>query len=105
MFNLFRNKDHLPEQTPIVEEKRTNIEIVIESESETPLFENESEQILLGAQTLLETKVADNIEDAIITFAAMFRGLKYQETKKAEDGKTIIVLKDPVFQKRLTYHE
>ena len=99
MFSLWKNKKELH----IVQEKeiKPNIEIKIESESDTPLFENEEESIREGAQSLLENKRVDSLEEGIIFFATVIRGLAYKETKKTEDGKTIIILKEKVYEKTL----
>lgn len=69
-----------------------NIEIVIENNN--GLFENEQEIIRKGAQTFLENGAVDNIEDGIIVFATMIRGLKYKTIEKDENGNIKIILKD-----------
>ena len=70
------------------------IEIVIEGT--VGVFENEKEQIIIGAKQLLQAGAAKDMQDAITTFAVMFRGLKFGEVKKDEGGKTVIVLKETV---------
>lgn len=69
-------------------------DIQIDIKGDIGLFEDEKEKIIEGAKTLLQMGKADNMEDAIITFAVMFRGLKFCEVQKSEDGKTIVVLKE-----------
>lgn len=70
-------------------------EIEIQIEGNINLFKNEEEQIMQGAKQLLEIGSADNMEEAIKVFAVMFRGLRFSETKKTEDGKTVVVLEEP----------
>lgn len=69
-----------------------DIEIIIENNSN--IFENETEIIMQNAQILLENKSVDTLEDGIIVFAVMFRGLKKGKIEKDENGKTIITLID-----------
>lgn len=69
-----------------------NIEIVIENHND--VFGDEQEKIKEGARILLENGGAENIEDGIITFATMFRGLKYKGIEKDENGNVKITLKD-----------
>jgi len=90
------------EKAPVNELKSdvTTQNIQIEIEGSIGLFENEKEQIIQGAKQLLEMRKADNMEDAIITIATMFRGLKYNETKESANGK-VIVLKETARQKNI----
>lgn len=69
-----------------------NIEIIIENDNN--LFENEIEIIKNGALGLLENGYVDNLEEGIIVFATMIRGLKYKEKQKEENGKIKIILSD-----------
>ena len=80
--------------TPVI--LKNSIENVqIHIEGDVQLFQDEKEKIIEGAKQLLEIGKADNIEDAIITYAIMFRGLGFSKTiKRSEDGNTIIVLKE-----------
>ena len=100
IFNFKLRKHKEPLQI-IQEVKKPNIEIRIESENDTPVFENEDIAIKEGAQILLDNKNVDSLEEGIITFATMFRGLKYKETETSEDGKTTIVLRETAYQKTL----
>lgn len=70
----------------------SNINISILNNSN--LFENEENIIKDGALVFLENKMADDDEDAIITFATMIRGLKYIRTDIDENGNKTIVLED-----------
>ena len=97
MFKFKKSKEVLQ----IVEEKTPEIEIIIDTEGEKPIFEQEDEQIKIGAKIVLENNRAENMEDAIITFACMFRGLTYKGTEHTEDGRTIITFKDTAYQKTL----
>jgi len=74
------------------EDNIDNIEIIIENYNN--LFENEHEIIKNGALVLLENGSVDNLEEGIIVFATIIRGLKYKKTQKEENGKTKIVLSD-----------
>ena len=71
----------------------SNIEIEIQGD--VNLFIDEKEKILEGANKLLELGRAENIEEAIITFATIFRGLKFMESKNV-DGKRVIILRETV---------
>lgn len=84
-----------------VDETKVDVtqDIQIEIEGDIGLFKDEKEQIIQGAKQLLEMGRAENIEDAIITIATMFRGLKFGGTKKTTDGKTIVVLRETTNQK------
>lgn len=42
----------------------------------------------------MEIGKAESIEDAIITYATMFRGLKFSNVQKTEEGKTVVVLRE-----------
>lgn len=76
----------------IIKINESDIQIVIEDYKN--LFENEIEIIKNGALILLENGDVDNLEEGIIVFATMFRGLKYKNTEKEENGKTKIILRD-----------
>lgn len=69
-------------------------DIQIQIEGNIHLFKDEKEKIIEGAKQLLELGKADNMEDAIVTFAVMFRGLKFSEVKKTEEGTTVVVLRE-----------
>ena len=43
--------------------------------------------------------------DAIITIATMFRGLKFKETKRCEDGTLIVVLRETAQQNVVIFNE
>lgn len=73
-------------------EKNDNTQIRIENHNE--LFENEEETIIKGAQVFLEQGHVETLEDGIITFATLIRGLKYKTTTKDEDGNQIIIFDD-----------
>ena len=68
--------------------------IEIQIEGNIDLFKDEKEKIILGARQLLEIGKADNIEDAIITYAVMFRGLKFSKVHNTKEGKNIVVLRE-----------
>ena len=79
--------------TPVIQ--KNNIEDVqIHIEGDVQLFKDEKEKIIEGAKQLLEIGKADDIEDAIITYAMMFRGLSFSRTEKNENGKKTIVLRE-----------
>lgn len=82
------------EPTTSIDENKTTQEIQIQIEGDVGLFKDEKEKIIEGAKQLLEIGRAENMEDAIITVAVMLRGLKFKETKKTQDGKTVVVLKE-----------
>ena len=69
-------------------------EIEIDIEGDIQLFKDEKEKIIQGAKELLEIGKADDIEDAIITYAMMFRGLGFERTEKNENGKKTVVLRE-----------
>lgn len=81
-------------------EKKNNKNIRIQIDGDTSLFKDEKQQIIEGAKQLLELGRCDDMEDAIITAATMFRGLKFQEVKNNEEGETIIVLKDTAIRSK-----
>ena len=81
----------LPKTINENEENRIN-NIEIKIEGEIKLFENEEEIIIQGARELLQQGRAVNMQEAVITFAVMFRGLKYKGTQITDNGKQIIVL-------------
>lgn len=101
IFNLFKKgkKHKIKEVKPVVKEE--HIEIIIENDS--GFFENEIEQLMLGGNNLVEIGASENLVDGIITMATMFRGLKYVETKKDENGNVIVILRDG--QKNLSLHK
>ena len=76
------------------QEKEDNIQIVIIGKGE--MFEDEEEQIKVGAKQLLEIGRAKDMNDAIATIGTMFRGLRYRGTEVTEDGKTVITFEDVV---------
>ncbi len=80
---------------PITENNNIQ-EFQIHIEGNLKFFKDEEEKIIQGAKELMKSGGAKNMEDAIITIAVMFRGLRYSETKKAEDGRTVIVLKETI---------
>ena len=69
-------------------------DVEIDIEGDIQLFKDEKEKIIHGAKQLLEIGRADNIEDAIITYAMIFRGLCFARTEKSENGKKTIVLRE-----------
>ena len=69
-------------------------DIEINIEGDIKLFKDEKEKIIKGAKQLLEIGKADDIEDAIITYAMMFRGLSFSRTEKSENGKKTVVLRE-----------
>lgn len=77
-----------------------NVEIIIENYNN--LFENEHEIIKKEALTLLENGNVDSIEEGIIVFATMIRGLKHKKTEKEENGKVKIILRDIELEKCMT---
>ena len=76
------------------EPKEERYDIQIQIEGDINLFKDEKEKIIEGAKKLLQMGKADNMEDAIITFAVMFRGLKFSKIKKTEEGTTVVVLRE-----------
>ena len=79
------------------ENNRTQ-QVKIQIDGNINLFKDEKDKIIQGANQLLKIGKADNMADAIITFATMFRGLKFKETKRCEDGTLIVVLKETAQQ-------
>lgn len=69
-------------------------DVEIDIEGDIQLFKDEKEKIIQGAKELLEIGKADDIEDAIITYAMMFRGLGFERTEKSENGKKTVVLRE-----------
>ena len=75
--------------------KKNNFkDIQIQIDGDTGLFKDEKQKIIDGAKQLLELGKCDDMVDAIITVATMFRGLKFQEVKNTEEGEIVIVLKE-----------
>lgn len=81
-----------PIEEPITEQPN-NIKIVIENHHKE-IFENEEEIILKGAQMFLEDKRVASLEEGIITFATIIRGLKYKTTTTDENGFPQIIFED-----------
>lgn len=69
-------------------------DVEIDIEGDIQLFKDEKEKIIQGAKELLEIGKADDIEDAIITYAMMFKGLGFERTEKSENGKKTVVLRE-----------
>ena len=78
---------------PTVEAKHIE-DYEIRFKDDFTLFKDEKEKIIQGAKELLEIGMARDAEDAIITCAVMFRGMRYYTTEKNEDGKTVLVLEE-----------
>ena len=76
----------------IKDSKEPTIEIIIEDS--TNIFENEQQIILNGAKEFLKNGNVDSLEEGIIVFATMIRGLKYRTTEKDDEGNIKIILKD-----------
>ena len=76
------------------EPKEERYDIQIQIEGDINLFIDEKEKIIEGAKQLLQMGKADNMEEAIINFAVMFRGLKFSKIKKTDEGTTVVVLKE-----------
>ena len=66
----------------------------VQIDGDINLFEGEREKIIKAAKQLLEIGKANDMQDAILTIGVMFRGLKFSEIKKTEDGKTIIIFSE-----------
>lgn len=79
---------HESDKNSIPEVDTQGFQIQIEGDIE--LFEDEKEKIIQGAKQLLELGRAEDMEDAIITFATMFRGLKFHGTKNKENGIKVV---------------
>lgn len=82
------------EEVTSVNENNNTQQIEIQIEGNIDLFKDEKERIIQGAKQLLAIGKADDMEDAIITAAVMFRGLKFKETKTTDDGKVVVVLRE-----------
>lgn len=89
-FQLINKKKQNNEN--ITDYNKDNIEVIIENGNE--LFENECEIIKNGASTLLKVGNVDNLEEGIIVFATIIRGLKYKETIEDQNGNLKIILCD-----------
>lgn len=77
--------------TPSIHEKKEDPKIEIHIEGDINLFKDEKEQILILARQLLEVGRENNMEEAIISAAVMFRGLRYLRTETCDGIKTIIL--------------
>jgi len=102
ILSLLKSRKRILEQKRNQEEEKTkidNIEIIIENDCN--LFENEKEIIIENALLLLENGVVKTIEEGVIIFAVMFRGLRHKKVDKDEYGKTIITLLDESNKKTL----
>lgn len=97
MFRFKKDKQVLQ----VVKQEEPKIDIQILSESEIPVFENEEETIRQGAQVFLENERARDLEEAIILFATMIRGLKYKRTEQTEEGNKKVILEETAYQKVL----
>ena len=75
-----------------IQEPIDNIEIVIENHSH--LFPNEIDTIKQSAKLWLEAGSVDSIEEGIISFAVIIRGLSYMRTEECENGKKTIVFRE-----------
>jgi len=80
-----KNNPNTKETNKSNNSNQDKIEIVIENNNN--LFENETEMIKNGTSILLENKKVDSLEEGIIVFATMFRGLKYKKLKKKKREK------------------
>lgn len=78
---------------PVIQ-KNSFEDVQIHIEGDVQLFKDEKEKIIEGAKQLLEMGKVDDIEDAIITYAMMFRGLSFERTEKRENGKKTVVLRE-----------
>lgn len=92
--NFFKRIKETQKATTSIDKNKPSQEIQIEIEGDVGLFKDEKEKIIEGAKQLLEIERAENMEDAIITAAVMLRGLKFKETKRAEDGRIVVVLRE-----------
>ena len=84
-------------------EKPNNIHIQIDGD--IGLFKDEKQKIIEGAKQLLELGKCNDMVDAIITFATMFRGLKFREVKKTEEGEIVIVLKETAQELKSSFYK
>ena len=97
------NESKAKENTNI--EKTDNIHIRIQIDGDTGLFKDEKQKIIEGAKQLLELGKCNDMVDAIITFATMFRGLKFREVKKTEEGEIVIVLKETAQELKSSFYK
>ena len=90
------NEQSNTEENNLEEINNNNIinNIQIQIDGDTGLFKDEKQQIVAGAKQLLEMGKCDDMVDAIITFATMFRGLKFLEIKKLKNGEIVVVLQE-----------
>ena len=90
------NEQSNPGENTVEEINNNNIinNIRIQIDGDTGLFKDEKQQIVAGAKQLLEMGKCDDMADAIITFATMFRGLKFLEIKKLKNGEIVVVLQE-----------
>ena len=93
---FFKRIKETQKTNTLIHENKTSQEILVQIEGDVGLFKDEKEKIIEGAKQLLEIKKAENMEDAIITAAVMLRGLKFKETKRTEDGRIVVVLRETV---------
>lgn len=85
--------------------EKPNNNIHIQIDGDTGLFKDEKQKIIEGAKQLLELGKCDDMVDAIITFATMFRGLKFREVKKTEEGEIVIVLKETAQELKSSFYK
>lgn len=93
--NLLLNIQDKPELEETVKEEAIP-EIIIKNSCN--LFSKEEEIILKGGQMFLRDKRVDNLEEGIITFATLIRGLKYRRTDIDELGNKKIILEDIILE-------
>ena len=86
-------------------EKTNNTIIHIQIDGDIGLFKDEKQKIIEGAKQLLELGKCNDMVDAIITFATMFRGLKFREVKKTEEGEIVIVLKETAQELKSSFYK
>jgi len=103
--DFFKRIKVTQEPTTSIDENKRSQEIQIQIEGDVGLFKDEKEKIIEGAKQLLEIGRAENMEDAIITVAVMLRGLKFKETKRTEEGKTVVVLMETVRDRDSVFEE
>ena len=82
-----------------------NNKIHIQIDGDIGLFKDEKQKIIEGAKQLLELGKCNDMVDAIITFATMFRGLKFREVKKTEEGEIVIVLKETAQELKSSFYK
>jgi hypothetical protein len=104
-FGDFFKRIKLSEKDINKTEHNSTQQVKIQIEGNIDLFKDEKEKIILGAKQLLEMGKADDKVDAIITFATMFRGLRFKETKRSEDGTVIVVLRETAQQNIVAFKE